>query len=155
MHYGIQMEEKARDAYTRQIKIQHKNVQVSPCGLFVMAGKAYMDVSPDGLVEGDCCGQGLVEIKCPLTSAHTVPGPSNLPYLKSDDKAKIHLSRSHLYYSQVQHQIGVTGRSFFVYSRHGSILERMNQDKDRWAELSDASKYFFRKHVPPYMIANK
>ena len=76
------MEEKARDAYTRQIKIQHKNVQVSPCGLFVMAGKVYTGASPDGLVECDCCGQGLVEIKCPLTSASTRPKQSTISQIR-------------------------------------------------------------------------
>ena len=57
--YGIHMEDEARRVYVEQLKMQkHKNVRVSPCGLFVLPNMAYIGASPDGLVDCDCCGNG-------------------------------------------------------------------------------------------------
>ena len=34
-------------------------------GLHVMKGKPYIGASPDGLMFCSCCGETIVEIKCP------------------------------------------------------------------------------------------
>ena len=159
MQYGIHMEEEARMAYVEELKKKkHKNVSVKPSGLFLLPEMAYIAASPDGLVKCDCCGQGLLEIKCPHSVSDTTPNPSNLNYLKVDDNGKVHLSKSHPYYSQIQHQMGVTGKpwcDFFVYSRHGFHLERLCLDTERWNTLREAADYFFRNHVASFLVQNK
>lgn len=157
--YGINMEEEARTAYVKEVNRQkHNNINVSSSGLFVLSGMSYIGASPDGLVDCTCCGQGLLEIKCPLSVSHATPNSNNLPYLLSNDKKEIHLSKSHLYYSQVQQQMGVTGRKwcdFFVYSRHGFHLERIYFDSERWAKLKDAAEFFFKEHIAPFLLQIK
>ncbi len=100
--------------------------------------KTYIAASPDGLVTCECCGNGILEIKCPISVAHLNPSESNLPYLKRAENSDVKLNRNHPYYSQVQHQMGVTGRywcDFFIYSRHGHYLERILFDPSHWSEL--------------------
>lgn len=156
--YGTQMEDEARKAYTQEINLKHKSVQVKQNGLFIKQDKAYTAASPDGLVDCTCCGEGLLEIKCPFSIANSPPNQSNLPYLKANKQGQVNLSKSHQYYSQVQHQMGVTRRKwcdFFVYSKHGHYLERIKFDLERWRALKSAAEYFFRKHITPYLLNNK
>ena len=99
----------------------HLKLSVTPSGLHVSAKKGFIGASPDGLVSCDCCGQGLLEIKCPISIAHDVPSSANLAYLKYDK-----LSKTHTYYTQVQGQLAITGRQwcdFFVYTKYGHYLE--------------------------------
>lgn len=159
LQYGIQMEVEAREAYTEELrKGKHKDFKVETCGLFVPTHKAFIGASPDALVSCMCCGNGLLEIKCPFSISHTKPSASNLSYLISDTKGKVTLSQSHLYYSQVQFQMGVTNREwcdFYIYTKHGSYLERITFDKVRWQRLCTAADYFFRKHIVPYLKYKK
>lgn len=156
--YGIQMEDEARNAYTKEvIKLKHQNVQVRPSGLCVIPSKAYIGASPDGLVDCACCGEGLLEIKCPFSIADSAPNQSNLKYLKTNKKGQVSLSKNHPYYSQVQYQMGVTRRQwcdFFVYSKHGFYLERIKFDTERWKALENAAEYFFENHIIPYLMNN-
>ncbi|XP_071854673.1 uncharacterized protein [Apostichopus japonicus] len=59
--------------------------QALVCGLFVYPKHIYLAATPDGIVTCECCGTGLLEIKCPLSSAHTVPSAECLPYLMEDN----------------------------------------------------------------------
>lgn len=157
--YGIKMEDEARHAYTKEaVRLKHQDIQVRPTGLTVIPSKAYIGASPDGLVDCTCCGEGLLEIKCPFSIADSAPNESNLKYLKANNKREVNLSKSHPYHSQVQYQMGVTGRlwcDFFVYTKHGFYLERIKFDAERWKALESAAQYFFENHIIPYLMNNK
>ena len=65
----------------------------------------------DAVVSCSCCGKGLLEIKCPDSIANQNPCESNLIYLrKSAVNGKVNLVSIYPYYSQIQTQMGVTGR---------------------------------------------
>lgn len=49
------------------MKDLHTNFKFTECGLFVNIEYPYFGASPDGIVECDCCGRGVLEIKCPYT----------------------------------------------------------------------------------------
>lgn len=66
--HGWVAESHAADAYVSASG--HKNLKVSKNGLFVLHNNAFLGASPDRLVHCDCCGQGLLEIKCPLSAAN-------------------------------------------------------------------------------------
>lgn len=152
---GHQMKNEARFAYLKLAKASHKNVSVQACRLFVLTTKAYIGASPDGLVTCDCCGIGILEIKCPISVAHLSPNESNVAYLKKSDSNEINLNRNHPYYSQVQHYMGVTRRlwcDFFVYSRHGQYIERILFDPTCWKDLETSGELFFKGHVGPKLI---
>ena len=99
----------------------------------------------DAVVSCGCCGKGLLEIKCPYSIANQIPCEINLTYLrKSAVKGKVNLVCIHPYYSQVQTQMGVTGRwcDLLVYTRHGIHLERIMFDQQKWLQILDAAEYF-------------
>ena len=92
-----------------------------------MQNKSFIGASPDVVASCSCCGKGVLEIKCPCSIANQIPSESNLTNLR-----KTAVVISHPYYSQVQTQMGVTGRrwcEFLVYTRHGIHLERIMFDQ--------------------------
>ena len=101
----------------------------------------------DAVVSCSCCGKGVLQIKCPNSIANQIPSESNLTNLrKTAVDGKVKLVISHPYYSQVQTQIGFTGRrwyEFLVYTRHGIHLERIMFDQQRWLQILYAAEYFY------------
>lgn len=84
----------------------------------------------------------------------TVQGqPEFLPF--RDGTGDLELKISHPYYSQVQHQMGVTGIRwchFFVYTRQGHVTIKVNFDEDRWNELVERSRRFFHECISKEMV---
>lgn len=66
----------------------------------------FLGSSPDGFVSCDCCGVSVIEVKC----SFCVKSESKLDrvsYLDKDTEGKPTLNRNHLYFYQVQTQLGV------------------------------------------------
>ena len=65
--YGKKEEPKAIKAYNTYMQKSHSNVNVSSCGLHVSHETPFLGASPDGVLECDCHGKRLIEVKCPIT----------------------------------------------------------------------------------------
>lgn len=156
IQYGKKMEDEACNAYIKELhRLNHKDIDVSSCGLFVSQKMFFIGASPDRLVHCSCCGLGLLEVKCPFSIANEIPTEVNLPYLHKNADKEIKLKHSHPYFSQVQTQMGVTGNAwcdFFVYTRHGFHLERITFDANLWQQLTEAAEYFFVNHIAPELL---
>jgi hypothetical protein len=63
--WGCTHEDEARKAYSNKMTEIHENFQIQPCGFVVNPLYPFIGASPDGKVSCDCCGEGLLEIKCP------------------------------------------------------------------------------------------
>ena len=101
---------------------------------------------------------GLIEIKCPFSISNEKPTDINLSYLQKNNNQEIKLNRNHPYFSQVQTQMAVTGRSwcdFFVYTRHGFHLERITFDASFWQKLVEAVDYFFANYIALELIKKR
>jgi hypothetical protein len=152
LKYGRTMEDEARSKYAKVYKARHHNVRVTETGLHVSASRGYIGASPDGLVSCDCCGQGVLEVKCPFSIAHTRPGSSNLAYLRGGTLAK-----SHQYFTQVQGQMAVTDRQwcdFFVFTKHGYYLERILFNPQFWSTVVANLEKFFVLFVAPELLSS-
>ena len=66
MHWGISHEDVARKAYIELIQQDHDNFECSSSGFHVNPQFPHLGASPDGIITCDCCGKGLIEIKCPF-----------------------------------------------------------------------------------------
>ena len=66
LKWECQNEATARKQYVAQHSQRHTNLQVQLCGLHISTDHPNLAASPDGIVSCDCCGEGLVEIKCPF-----------------------------------------------------------------------------------------
>ena len=100
------MEEAAKSAYTKAFACEHVDGETENCGLFVEHCNMFLGGSPDLLASCSCCGDGVVELKCPNACKNVSPltnPPSFLEVMK--------LKTSHPYYAQVQGQMGVTGKT--------------------------------------------
>jgi len=87
----------------------HNGMSVSQCGLVIHLEFPHIAASSDALISCDCCGKGVVEVKCPYKHRYTA-----LPeYVAADDscfelvEAEITLSHNHPYYYQVHTQMYV------------------------------------------------
>ena len=69
-------------------------------GLFLSQAYTYLGDSPDGVIRCNCCGEGILEIKCPWTSREKLNSgyiTQPEPCLTYDDSSKISLKKCHPY----------------------------------------------------------
>ena len=109
LYWGRKNEDRARVAYVSAMKDQHRNFSVAKSGLCLHSEYPHLGATPDGFVSCDCCGEGLVEIKCPYKYCDVVLSSidDDSFYLKTDGVGKLCLLTSHDYYYQVQGQLAV------------------------------------------------
>jgi len=152
LKYGHRMESIAVEKYVNVMRRRrHRQLKVDRCGLFVCSDVPYIGASPDRLVSCSCCGDGLLEVKCPYSCAGKPPSHEVLDYLEDNDDL-VKLKMSHSYYFQVQGQLAMTDRDycdFFVFSQYGYYLERITRDDAFWQSLLPVLTGFFREHVAP------
>ena len=105
--------------------------------------------SPDGKVIDTGCTKpyGLLEVKCPETKFLVTPlEPCSDYFCCEIIDGKCKLKVDHLYYAQVQGQMGITGAewcNFVVFTKKGRSLKRIAFDRHYWSDLE-------RKLLPYY-----
>ena len=123
-------------------------------GLVVLPGKPFVAASPDLMIKCECCGEGLVEIKCPYSIRDVKPTVEKLTsQLISDGKAS--LKKNSDYFFQVQGQMGITGTKYtdlYTFTVHGHILERISVDKIFWEDLLRQMEWFWINHLGPEIL---
>lgn len=67
--WGIEHENDAKGEYIQQMRASHTVFECTPAGLVVNPLFPHLGASPDGFTDCECCGKGLVEIKCPFSSS--------------------------------------------------------------------------------------
>ena len=82
-------------------------------GLHINPQYPHLGASPDGLISCSCCGNGLLEIKCPYSKRNLDPTQivDSSFYLKPTESG-LKLSKVHDYYHQVQGQMTICERSY-------------------------------------------
>ena len=71
-------------------------------------------IAIDGIISCTCCGEGLLEIKCPYKHRNTPPSEVQDPSfcLQCGIDSQLRLPQTHKYYSQVQGQLSVCDKEF-------------------------------------------
>jgi len=64
--WGINKEDTARQAYIKEMS-SHQDFSCTKVGLVINPFYPHLGASPDGFVSCSCCGNVLVEIKCPFS----------------------------------------------------------------------------------------
>ena len=86
----------------------HANLKIGCCGLVVHPCYPHLGASPDGIVICDCCGKGVLEIKCPYScrgKAFSEAADQDKDFcLQKHADGRLQLIESHAYY-QVQAQL--------------------------------------------------
>lgn len=161
LKWGTDHEDVARQAYIRHAR-SHLNLSVSSSGLVVNPLYPYIGASPDGVVTCQCCGQGLLEIKCPYKFKDVSPiveeALNDKNYCLKKDKECVQLSLTHPYYHQVQGQMAVKQLpycDFVCWTTCGLFVQRITQDKEYLDKYLHHFRSFFIDFLLPELLTHK
>ena len=73
MKRGLQIEAFAAKFYEGEMLNEHTGLKVPESGLVVCKDHPFIGASLDRVIQCECHGRGLLEIKCAVTCAPTVP----------------------------------------------------------------------------------
>ena len=164
--YGRKNESLAVSSYVSYQKSKGKFVQIESCGLYVDKELPWLAASPDAIVTDFSKAshrKGCLEVKCPyVCERQTVTDArKNVSgFYLADVDGKTELSKSHMYFYQVQTQMHVTCLNwcdFCVWSPVGEpFVQRIGYEKAFMDKaLIKAQNFYFNKFLPsitPYMI---
>lgn len=109
--WGCDHETTARSAYTVRNSSEYVNMTMSAVGLTIHPDFPHYDASPDGLVKCDCCGRGVIEIKCPFScrecSFFKASEDSPSFCLETPEDGQFKLKRNHADFYQMQLQMKI------------------------------------------------
>lgn len=146
--WGEENKHVARQEYTEASTRTHTSFLIKSAGLYINPKYPHLGASPDGLITCACCGDGLLEIKCPYSIRHTAPNLAGTNfYLKG-----LKLSTTHAYYSQVQGQLAVCDRSYFCWTPEGIHIERIFRDDKFFSEMKPKLDVFFIDVILPRVL---
>ena len=98
--WDCEHEKCARDAYIENVADNHQNLTVCDKGLVIHPSFPLFSASPDGFVNCDCCGCGVIEIKCPYScighSFLEASGDTSF-CLEISDQGQFSLKRKHVH----------------------------------------------------------
>ncbi|CAG2215690.1 unnamed protein product [Mytilus edulis] len=118
--WGVDHEEECRQAYITNQSTQHIDFECNLSGFTINNQHPFLGASPDGITNCQCCGKGLIEIKCPYKHKDiTVMQAASSDKDFCLDKS-LHLKTNHRYYTQVQFQMFIlqlTFCDFVVYTK--------------------------------------
>ena len=159
LEWGRTNEDTACSDYCRQQKEEHTEFSCTASGLVVNPKYPYLGATPDGWVECECCGRGIVEIKCPYTYRNTHPNAINEGtfYLQClSDRLK--LDPKHKYYYQVQMQLSICEVNycdFVVWTLAGMATIRIHRSEAFFNEVQPSLHAFFKNCILPELLTRK
>lgn len=162
LKWGRENEDKARSEYVLTVDAKHQNtLVVDDCGLVVDPQFSCLGASPDGLVTCDCHNSSVLEIKCPYKYRNQLPtckeALADPSYCLKVQSGRIHLTKSHKYYHQVQGQIALCNLEycdFVVWTTKGIFVERIECEKSYSTEVIPMLSSFFEKYMLPELLTH-
>ncbi len=132
----------------------HANDQIKKCGLFIHKHMPFLGASPDSIIECECCGKGVVEVKCPYKYREaSLPDIVGLPDCCMDENFSLKVN--HKWYEQIQFQMGVCNVQYgdFVYwtPRDAVIYRVLRDDVLITAMFTKCSQLWF-DHLLPELV---
>ena len=122
-----------REEYLKIASKTHTSLKYKSAGFHVNVQYPHLGATPDGVIECECCGTGVIEIKCPYKyRQHKLCDIADQSfYLQSKKDGKLELSHSHAYYLQIQGQLALCQKphcDFIVWTEQDLFVERINLD---------------------------
>lgn len=152
--WGKQHEAQAMQAYASVCKDIHANFQCKKSGLHISVEHPYLAASPDGMINCTCCGEGVVEIKCPFNgreeSARELTASKTSCISLIGDK--VVLKKDHQYYYQIQMQMvacDVKYGDFVLWTLKDFIVLRIYKDAQLCTSMVERCGLYFRLVLLP------
>lgn len=156
-NWGKNNEERARKEFVAIVETSHQHFKCRASGLQISTDYSFLAASPDGVVSCACCGEGLLEIKCPFTCRFKkIDEVANVTHscLVSKDGV-ICLDKDHANYYQVQMQMFVSKRNFsyfVVWTMKDIHVERVTLDVPFCLDMVGLCKDYFLKIALPELV---
>lgn len=162
VEYGRQTEEIAFKKLKSVYKVKHKNLKLEKMGLVIDQSNQFYAASPDGMWDCDCCGQHIVEIKCPFR----IKDKEDLellmscksPFILKNEEGEIIMNKKHQYYHQIQLEMHVTklkNAFFYIYSKKVQMLIKVKYDEKFMKKELKISDDFINFVIKPQLLANR
>ena len=152
--FGRENEPVARQLYFTNYNKNHRKASLRLCGLYVDHINPYLGASPDGIVSCQCCGEGLIEIKCSYSYQNTTPREGacldHHYHVYLDENDNVRLKPGSSWYVQIQGQLGVCGKKwcdFILFTRKDFIVDRIYFDHEIYSQIVQASRKFFDRYI--------
>ena len=158
--WGKESEKIALQEYEDFMKKYHVNFSVSNSGLIVHSEHGFIASSPDGIVNCDCHGWGLVEIKCPYSLIERHPCSGENDYIKPHTSAYPYcpnvLNVNHKYHYQIQGQLNVhkdaTYCHFVCWTPKGMHVEIIKKNSSFFYSVLSKLVEYFKLIVLPELM---
>ena len=167
LKYGIQNENNAISQFVKFSEMElnpfrHISLQIERKGIISDAERPYFQCSPDLIVDCECHGQRLVEVKCPynardMTIREAIES-KKISYLKQNTNTKKFelVKGSDGYYCQIQMALAITKLKscvFLVWSNYELLETEVPFNAEFWEnEMEPLLDGFYRKFVVPEII---
>lgn len=159
--YGIQHESDALKYFIDEMANEHTNFSVRSSGILATNNYPFFSASPDGIVECDCCGTSLIEIKCPYKLSKGQTKIKDLPKIKNsflkEDNGEIGLNLNHSYYYQVQMQLALKETTlcyFYIWGPKERQILKIYKNSEFWNHNSKKANLFAKMVIVPELMAN-
>ena len=148
----------AQEMYSKTLAKHHGNFKVARSGLVVDPAYPFFGASPDGVVSCDCCGKGMLEIKCPFTckdKSFLMASQESYTFCLKDGDNGLKLDTSHAYYFQFQMQMKLCEADycdFVVWSDSEVMVKRILPDDDVISDALQTATKFFTMGILPELV---
>ena len=129
------------------------------CGLVINPKWPYIGASPDGRISCDCCGNVVLEIKCPYCSREGYLEETNIKDYKKFFMEKVNsvwsLKWCHPYYMQTQTHLAVSDVNycdFIVFTCNEMIIECIFPDTAFFEENLSKVEKFMKIGILPEIL---
>ncbi|XP_053686614.1 uncharacterized protein LOC128736160 [Sabethes cyaneus] len=142
----------------------HINVRHRKSGLTISPEHPYFAASPDYIIQCDCCGTIVIEVKCPfkfdlLTRDEGIEAllSRHSSYLLRNSSGVLTLNPKHPYFYQVQMQILVANAAyglFVVWAPRFTLAFNVEKDTQFWVHNYPKAKLFFENVLAPEILGH-
>ncbi|KAM4539062.1 uncharacterized protein PAE49_020042 [Odontesthes bonariensis] len=137
---------------SNEIYKPHQRLKIKQAGFRVCKDKPYIGVSCDAYISCACCGNGVIEAKCPWRWSEHV-SPANWPADKTGHLETLSsLRTTHKYYTQVQMEMYVCKTEyadFITWTPRQTVIFRVKRDEGFISRALDTISRFWARHVYP------
>ena len=106
--------------------------------------RPYLGASPDGIINCNCCGKGVLEVKCPFCIKEGLPGdPDETDFCMTKQNGKWILKRNHAYYHLQLEVCKLSFCDFVVWTEKDLVVERITADNQFFSNVIDSVQHFF------------
>ena len=157
MSWGIEHEKTACDQYVQSCSNHHIDLEVMESGVVISPAHSFLGATPDGMITCNCCGYGVLEVKCPFkcTTQPLSTLVSDKAFCPEEINGRYALRKDQQYSYQVQAQLFVWDAKycdFVVWSLDELAVVRVLPDHSFMPCVHERSKTFFKVGVLPEQV---